>query len=151
MSPYGYYQSAWGGQQRPQPGYHAQSIHQTIALNNSLNAEAQASVDAREPRVNIWDDGALDAAMSQLNIAAANNKKRPIKASDKKLPDNFDLVLDPGYEFTNLCGLRWDAAHETATIDLSIVRGPLVRVDSVVVTGIPVWVPTGGMNFSAVS
>jgi hypothetical protein len=87
VSPYGYYRSAWGGQQRPHPGYHAQSIHQTIALNNSLNAEAQASVDAREPRVNIWDDGALDAAMSQLNIAAANNKKRPIKASDKKLPD----------------------------------------------------------------
>jgi hypothetical protein len=87
VSPYGYYRSAWGGQQRPQPGYHAQSIHQTIALNNSLNAEAQASVDAREPRVNIWDDGALDAAMSQLNIAAANNKKRPIKASDKKLPE----------------------------------------------------------------
>jgi peroxiredoxin len=34
--------------------------------------------------------------------------------ADKKLPDNFDLVLDPGYEFTNLYGLRWDAPHETA-------------------------------------
>ena len=34
--------------------------------------------------------------------------------ADKKLPDNFDLVLDPGYEFTNLYGLRWEAAHETA-------------------------------------
>jgi peroxiredoxin len=34
--------------------------------------------------------------------------------ADKKLPDNFDMVLDPGYEFTNLYGLRWDAAHETA-------------------------------------
>jgi peroxiredoxin len=34
--------------------------------------------------------------------------------ADKKLPDNFDLVLDPGYEFTNLYGLRWDAARETA-------------------------------------
>ncbi len=33
---------------------------------------------------------------------------------DKKLPDNFDLLLDPGYEFTNLYGLRWDAPHETA-------------------------------------
>lgn len=33
---------------------------------------------------------------------------------DKKLPDNFDLVLDPGYTFTNLYGLRWDADHETA-------------------------------------
>ncbi len=32
----------------------------------------------------------------------------------KKLPENFDLVLDPGYEFTNLYGLRWNAEHETA-------------------------------------
>jgi peroxiredoxin len=34
--------------------------------------------------------------------------------ADKKLPENFDLVLDPGYEFTNAYGLRWDAPHETA-------------------------------------
>ena len=34
--------------------------------------------------------------------------------SDKKLPENFDLLLDPGYEFTNLYGLRWDAPNETA-------------------------------------
>jgi peroxiredoxin len=34
--------------------------------------------------------------------------------ADKKLPDNFDLLLDPGYEFTNLYGLRWEAAGETA-------------------------------------
>ena len=32
----------------------------------------------------------------------------------ERLPDNFDLVLDPGYEFTKLYGLRWDAAGETA-------------------------------------
>src|ERR1700680_3717359 len=29
--------------------------------------------------------------------------------ADKKLPANFDLVLDPGYEFTNMYGLRWNA------------------------------------------
>ncbi len=34
--------------------------------------------------------------------------------ADKKLPENFDLLLDPGYEFTNLYGLRWDAPRETA-------------------------------------
>jgi peroxiredoxin len=34
--------------------------------------------------------------------------------ADKKLPENFDLVLDPGYEFTNMYGLRWEAPHETA-------------------------------------
>jgi peroxiredoxin len=33
---------------------------------------------------------------------------------DKKLPDNFDLLLDPGYTFTSLYGLRWNAPNETA-------------------------------------
>jgi peroxiredoxin len=32
----------------------------------------------------------------------------------KSMPENFDLLLDPGYEFTNRYGLRWDAPHETA-------------------------------------
>ena len=32
----------------------------------------------------------------------------------KTLPDNFDLLLDLGYKFTNLYGLRWDAPRETA-------------------------------------
>ena len=34
--------------------------------------------------------------------------------ANKKLPGNFDLLLDPGYEFTNLYGLRWNAPKETA-------------------------------------
>jgi peroxiredoxin len=34
--------------------------------------------------------------------------------TDKHLPSNFDLVLDPGYQFTNAYGLRWDAPKETA-------------------------------------
>ncbi len=33
---------------------------------------------------------------------------------EKTLPENFSLLLDPGYEFTNLYGLRWDATRETA-------------------------------------
>lgn len=33
---------------------------------------------------------------------------------DKHLPANFDLLLDPGYQFTNAYGLRWDAPKETA-------------------------------------
>lgn len=34
--------------------------------------------------------------------------------TDKPLPEHFDLLLDPDYEFTNLYGLRWDAPKETA-------------------------------------
>lgn len=33
---------------------------------------------------------------------------------DKTLPAHFDLLLDPGYQFTNTYGLRWDAPRETA-------------------------------------
>src|SRR6056297_2822462 len=33
---------------------------------------------------------------------------------DKTLPGGFDLLLDPGYEFTNAYDLRWDAPRETA-------------------------------------
>jgi thioredoxin-dependent peroxiredoxin len=32
----------------------------------------------------------------------------------KIVPDNFYLVLDPDYSFTNAYGLRWDAPGETA-------------------------------------
>ena len=86
VSPYGYYQSGWGAQQRPQAGYHAQSIRQTIALNSKLNAEAQALIDSKEPTVNIWDDGAVEALMSQVSIS--NDKKMPAtsKFPDEKQP-----------------------------------------------------------------
>lgn len=39
----------------PRPEYHIQSLHQTIKLNNRLNGEAQAAVDALEPKTNIWE------------------------------------------------------------------------------------------------
>jgi peroxiredoxin len=32
----------------------------------------------------------------------------------KELPEAFHMLLDPGYNFTNLYGLRWDAQRETA-------------------------------------
>ena len=32
----------------------------------------------------------------------------------KDIPANFNLLLDPDYEFTNLYGLRWEAQNETS-------------------------------------
>ncbi|KAK9257558.1 hypothetical protein V1519DRAFT_457131, partial [Lipomyces tetrasporus] len=84
VSPYGYYQPAWGPQ-RPNPDSHASSIHQTIQLNNTLNREAQGKIDAKEPKINIWDDSKLNVAMSNMTIAAAGDQKRPAEtASDEK-------------------------------------------------------------------
>ena len=34
--------------------------------------------------------------------------------SDKSWPDNFEMLLDPDYKFTNLYGLRWNEPSETA-------------------------------------
>jgi peroxiredoxin len=34
--------------------------------------------------------------------------------ADAQFPDSFEMLLDPGYSFTNAYGLRWDAPHETA-------------------------------------
>lgn len=34
--------------------------------------------------------------------------------ADKKFPENFHLLLDPDYRFTNLYSLRWNAPRETA-------------------------------------
>ena len=45
------------------------SVRQTIALNAKLNTEAQAKVDAKEPKSSIWSSGAdLDTSMSKMNL-----------------------------------------------------------------------------------
>jgi hypothetical protein len=69
VSPYGYNQWNWGGPSRPVASWHARSINQTIALNNSLNREAQAKIDRKEPKHSIWDeDGGLETAMARLGV-----------------------------------------------------------------------------------
>jgi peroxiredoxin Q/BCP len=40
-----------------------------------------------------------------------------------ELPSNVVLVTDPDYKVTNLYGLRWDAAHETAYPSTFILDG----------------------------
>ena len=97
VSPYGYgYGFSNWNSMRPNPGYHAQSIHQTIQLNNAFNHEAQAKIDAQEPKINIWDDKALENAMARLNVSenptATNGSEKPSeKHSDEK---RKSVVLD---------------------------------------------------------
>ncbi|KAK5121309.1 hypothetical protein LTR85_005475 [Meristemomyces frigidus] len=96
VSPYGYYagnsRGLMWGPQRPIPSYHAQSIHQTITLNNALNHEAQANIDGKEPKVNIWADDAMETALADMSVSdnkrpvekASDSKSQPVKASDEK-------------------------------------------------------------------
>ncbi|KAK3675541.1 hypothetical protein LTR78_004624 [Recurvomyces mirabilis] len=79
VSPFGYgFQRQWtyGATVRPNPGYHARSIHQTIDLNNSLNKEAQSNIDGKEPKHSIWNDDAVELAMSKLSMNEKSNGDR---------------------------------------------------------------------------
>ena len=62
--------------------------------------------------------GFSDAGFHVLLVYPGPPQDLNVKANDflkgKPLPANFDLVVDPGYIFTNLYGLRWNADHETA-------------------------------------
>ena len=90
VSPYGYYQSAWA--QRPSATFHAQAIHQTIDLNNKLNAEAQTKIDAKEPTVNIWDEeNSLEGAMSRASIASPMDSKSSFPADKKSASEKQPL------------------------------------------------------------
>lgn len=42
--------------------------------------------------------------------------------SGKNIPPDFEMLLDPAYEFTNLYGLRWEANKETAYPSTFLIR-----------------------------
>ena len=59
--------------QTPNPWSYTLSVQQTIQLNASLNAEAQAAIDAKEPSSNIWEIDQLDTSMSNMTITTASS------------------------------------------------------------------------------
>ena len=93
---------------RPRPNYHAQSIHQTIALNNQLNREAQSSIDQQEPKHSIWEEDSLEAAMAGLGIgdqkkpagAPTDTKARGEKAALENRQSSVPNVADGAGEKT---------------------------------------------------
>lgn len=73
---------AWGGPatvavRRPNPLSHAKFIRETLALNNKLNQEAQAKVDALEPNTNIWGTGNPVGTDVASGPAARDNNAKP--------------------------------------------------------------------------
>jgi peroxiredoxin len=85
---------------RGYPGYQCPYCNRQV---QDFIQKAQSFADAGAHIVLVYPGPAQD-------LGAKANKF----LADKKLPDHFDLVLDPDYEVTNLYGLRWDAPHETA-------------------------------------
>jgi hypothetical protein len=90
VSPYGITAfSRNSAMQTPSPRNHAMAVQQTIQLNARLNAEAQATIDAHEPRFDIWEVDQLESSMANMNISESpskiDEKGRPVeKASSGK-------------------------------------------------------------------
>lgn len=80
-SPYGVNGTSFYGIQRPDPQYHAGAVSQTIKLNMSLNAKAQAAVEAQEPSTSIWEDARRGSSGSIL--ADARNANTGLSKSFK--------------------------------------------------------------------
>jgi hypothetical protein len=59
----------------PHPRYYTQSVQQTIQLNATLNAEAQRDIDAKEPRINIWETDQLESSMSNMTLASDSSSQ----------------------------------------------------------------------------
>lgn len=110
VSPYGLNTSSFYGMQAPSPRYYSMSVKQTIALNASLNEEAQAAVDAKEPRMNIWQMDELESSMLNMNIVSADNKDRPSdnRSSEKRQSTAGPLSNEkaPAAKPSKLSGLK---------------------------------------------
>lgn len=75
MSPYGPNGAACYGAQAPQPHFYTMWLQQTIKLNASLNVQAQAAVDAREPPFNIWDMNEVNLLIPETTVGAISSDR----------------------------------------------------------------------------
>ncbi|KAK5954333.1 hypothetical protein OHC33_004906 [Knufia fluminis] len=111
ISPYGRFQNQWGPQ-TPQPGFHAQSIHDTIALNNKLNREAQSIIDQKEPKISIWHDDPLEA-ISRLSIS--DDKRKSLTTTNGEKPSKFS-------SFRKSIGIKSREEKAVAKVHKSVAR-----------------------------
>lgn len=94
----------------PSPRAYAMSVRQTIQLNASLNAEAQSAINAKEPRLSIWDFDQLDSSMSKMTIApgslGTDSKRAPVEkmAAEKESGETLPAAKAPAI-----------ASHSTST------------------------------------
>lgn len=68
------------------------SVQQTIQLNAQLNAEAQSAINAKEPRINIWEVDQLAASMSNLNMASNSNSGKDSEKSSMYVDEKGQIV-----------------------------------------------------------
>ena len=85
---------------RGYPGYQCGICSRQVA-ELVANAKSFADKNAKVVMIYPGPDNGLEARAKEF-----------LKGS--KLPEPFTLLLDPGYQFTNAYGLRWNAPRETA-------------------------------------
>lgn len=136
ISPYGNNASAWYGtskhhsltlmfalvgsspnikQDTPKPRYHAMNVQQTIQLNAQLNAEAQRSIDAQEPKINIWEIDQLTANMANMSVSSSvNDSKYPTeKGSNEKRQSVAGSINGESSKPSRFAGLKKALAMKT--------------------------------------
>lgn len=82
ISPYGNFTSSYISVARPIARCYSLSVHQTISLNAQLNEEAQSAINAREPKMNIWD---LENPDISRSIVASEASSTSTKKGDTGL------------------------------------------------------------------
>jgi hypothetical protein len=106
----GYNVSSFYGTPRPLARYHAMSVQQTIQLNAQLNAEAQSTINAKEPRVNIWEIDQLAASMSNLSVAssAKTDEKKGLYPDEKRqsVAPSISSANDKNVKASRFSGLK---------------------------------------------
>ncbi len=98
MSPFGYYNFP-GTWPRVNANYYALSVKQTIGLNATLNTEAQAAIDAREPRENIWEFDELNTTTisrdMDTNKGVLGDEKQDYEAQSDVQSKPSDNSIEP--------------------------------------------------------
>ncbi len=138
LSPYGPFSSNWGPKV-PSAKYHAMWTTQTIALNNSLNQEAQAAIDTKEPMVNIWDGDSLDDSISRMTIGEPgrpvghgsaekqSNEDRPSSSAPVSGDTRDSAKANKLSKFRKSIGIMTSDERRTSKVDKAVDRGRQLR------------------------
>lgn len=102
-------------------------LNQTIALNNDLNRQAQMSVDAKEPKGNIWSEETLESALSRLSLqskeGSSSQEKRQSVASSSAAPEKASKLA----KFKKSIGLKTEEEKEAIRIEQVFMDNRILR------------------------
>lgn len=105
-SPYGFRGATLLGNEKPDPSNHAEFLHQTIALNTSLNAKARIAVQTQEPSFSIWELEHLESLVKASKPDDSETKSKrskfreafQVKNADEKAAERMKKKFSGGFE-----------------------------------------------------